>query len=268
MADPTLVMTLETFAIRVAEYLGIAKYNASTSVAELPDASTHDRDLVFRLVNDGYRRFVSANPRWNFLSPVISITTSAGDFDYDMPDNFTGSLADPFTFTSDGPGYERLWEVSEDQIREWQAINGDTWSTTPTHYAIRSKNSATPPRFEVLFWPTPDTAYELLARARLFPNALSSTTDKTVAGFQHDQAVLYAALAEAERQRMNMPNGPMERMFQEQLKVSMLMDREVATRNLGNYGPKCRTAPGRLYTGVDNYLRRNDDGTWSAFASF
>lgn len=57
--------------IRVADYLGIADRSGS-SLAVPTDAK--DLELVKRLVNDGYRRFLTDNEKWNFLVVPLAIT--------------------------------------------------------------------------------------------------------------------------------------------------------------------------------------------------
>jgi hypothetical protein len=268
MADPSIAMSLGDLAIRVGEYLGICAYNASTGVAELPAASTHDRDLLFRLVNDGYRRFLGANPHWHFLTPLFTITfdpTGVGAqcvnseaYRYYMPDGFTGSFVAPLTYDDDGP-MSKLDRVSEGVIRELRAAGDSTGD--PTMYAIRpvpqgTVPTSTSPKWEVIFWPTPNTAYTVTGRARVFPNKLSADTDKHVAGYQHDHVILAAGMAEAERQRRGV-TGQMEVQYREALSEAMRMDSESRPRKIGDYGDKTevggRNAGYRPYTGVDSY---------------
>jgi hypothetical protein len=268
MADPTIGMTLEDMAIRVGEYLGIAAYNASTGVAELPATSTHDRDLLFRLVNDGYRRFLSANPQWHFLTPLFDITfdpTGLGAqcvedeaWRYYMPDGFTGSFVNPFTYPEGGPAIS-MDRVSEGVIRELRA-SGDS-DGDPSMFAIRpieqtSTPLSTSPGWEVIFWPTPGTVYIVTARARIFPNKMTATTDKHAAGYQHDFVILAAAMAEAERQRKNIV-GQMEENYRIAIAEALKMDSDSRPRKIGDYGDKSETGgrvPGyRPYTGVDTY---------------
>jgi hypothetical protein len=68
MADPTLSMTFGDLIMRVAEFLGVADY--SGGAAAVP-TDAHDLDLCKRYVNDGYRKFINANPRWQFLTPTL-----------------------------------------------------------------------------------------------------------------------------------------------------------------------------------------------------
>jgi hypothetical protein len=74
MADPALGLTFTDLRIRVAEYLGIAYLGAAGDAAAQIPVDAHDLDLVGRIVNDGYRRFLGENPKWNFLNVPFAIT--------------------------------------------------------------------------------------------------------------------------------------------------------------------------------------------------
>jgi hypothetical protein len=73
MADPTLSMTFGDLVIRVAEYLGIADYSGGAAAAP---SDAHDLDLCKRYVNDGYRSFINSYQRWQFLTPLFTISLS------------------------------------------------------------------------------------------------------------------------------------------------------------------------------------------------
>lgn len=71
MSAPTLALTFQDLIIRVAEYLGMADYSGGT-IAVPADAG--DLERCKRIVNDGYRRFIGSNDKWQFLTPLFSIT--------------------------------------------------------------------------------------------------------------------------------------------------------------------------------------------------
>lgn len=71
MADSTLRITFQEMQRRVAEYLGIAPRSGGVSVVP---TNANDLALVKQLVNDGYRRFITDNEKWNFLNVPLSIT--------------------------------------------------------------------------------------------------------------------------------------------------------------------------------------------------
>src|SRR5262245_40097089 len=98
MADPTLRLTYTQLQTRVAEFLGIALLATSSAAAAPTD--THDLDLVKRLVNDGYRRFITENDRWNFLNVPFNlrfVEQSTGSITATGAGTFTvGALAGDF----------------------------------------------------------------------------------------------------------------------------------------------------------------------------
>ena len=254
MATPSLSLTFQDLIIRVAEYLGIAYYGPDgTEAAQLP-VDPHDLELCKRLVNDGYRRFLTGNPRWQFLTPTIQITFVPGQAEYDMPDGFYGSILMPWTYPPNGP-HLTISTVSEGAIREMQA-GGDV-SGDPAYVAFRPKavDAATDgARWQAIFWPTPAAEYTVTARARLFPDKLVDLTDRPVAGFQHDEAILAAALMEAERQRGD-GMGVQAQNYADALKRAMEQDKQAAPKRLGDYGDRSedRLRAQRPYTGVDTY---------------
>lgn len=74
MSDPTLKLDFQALQIRVAEYLGI-QADSGTGASVPTDAS--DLELVKRLVNDGYRRFLGERA-WNFLVVPLNLTFVTG----------------------------------------------------------------------------------------------------------------------------------------------------------------------------------------------
>lgn len=335
MADPTLSLTFGDLIIRVAEFLGMADY--SGGAAAVPSVA-HDLDLCKRYVNDGYRRFINANPRWQFLTPLITLTfaptvsgtatavgttttlkdatrteatgsfvgqiiwftggTGAGqtatlsayssvtqtftfgavavapdttttyevapatcvlgdNTRYYLPDGFYGSLIVPWTPPANG-GYPNVTVVNEEMIREMYA--GAASSGYPVYCGFRpapaigvTTNSK---RWEAVFWPKPSTAYTITSRARLYPDKLVNTTDRHIAGFEFDEVILAAALAEADRQR-NDTVGIHAQNYGDALAAALRIDKEAAPKRLGNYGDKSDDVrlPMRPYgfKGVDTY---------------
>lgn len=72
-SHPSSSFTFSDLRIRIAEYLSVAYYGtAGTGKAQEP-TSTHDLDMVDRVINDGYRRFLFAHD-WTFLNEVAELT--------------------------------------------------------------------------------------------------------------------------------------------------------------------------------------------------
>lgn len=357
MADPTLGLTFSDFQIRVAEFLGMAYYGSNGQGAAQVPINTQDLDLVTRLVNDGYRRFIGENPKWIFLNVPITITFNTAPFQslvtatgtnagsggtitwtdssiagvyadnfwagqggqithidtsldeflvtasvgatgaftgtvapnmpgevpqvsesyvlapypvvagqqwrYYMPDDFYGELLTPWTYNIGGPRLT-VTTVSEYEIRELRA--GANTTGTVSNCAFRPINTmATWPfgastggqRWEALFWPSPATTNTLTAIYKRFPQKLANATDRSVAGYQHDDTIMQAIIAEAERQRGDTA-GPREAGYQTALKRSLAVDARAAVSKVSGYGDRSedRVPFGRRpmsYYGVSTY---------------
>lgn len=345
MADPTLGLTYSDLRIRIAEFLGLAYYGAAGNQAAQLPVDAHDLDLVGRLANDGYRRFIGENPRWNFLNVPVAITfattpqagtvssgstttlvdsslaglfadntfngygmtithadtsvdevlvtgytgasgtftfaavsnqaPAVGDtytalpttvaspavagqtYRYYLPDDFDGVLLTPFTYNIGGPRLE-VKTVSEITIRELRAgANVSGTVSTAAYRPINTTAASTGRRWELLLWPSPASTNTITAIYKRFPQALVNTTDRSVAGFQHDDTILTACIAEAERQRGD-AIGPREQAYQVKLKKSLDLDARAYSVRATEFGDRSedRVAFGRRplsYYGVDTY---------------
>jgi hypothetical protein len=302
--------------IRVAEFLGFSYYGATGDGAAVAPSDAHDLDVVDRCINDGYRRFLSETPLWNFLIVPLSLTfetyysgpvasagaatlvatarTEADDFfngfsiqiltgtgagqvrtvsdfvslthtftvsvawttapdstsTYSVapatcvagenwrmyaPDDFDGVCLQPLTYRPAGPSL-RIDAIGEARIRELRA--GVIGTGNPVLFASRPINTGvttTSKRWELLFWPQPGTAQTVDTVYRRFPNKLSAGTDASVAGFQHDNTVLAAALAEAEVQRGS-DLGPRQKAYEMALERSRRLDQRAGARRISDYG--------------------------------
>jgi hypothetical protein len=255
MADPTLSLTFQDLIIRVAEFLGIAYRGAAGNTAADVPVDAYDLDLCKRMVNDGYRRFINANPKWNFLTPRFTLTFVAGQAEYDMPDGFAGSLLAPFTYPNTDSPAIAIGTTTEQMIRQWNSggvVSGDPQFVA--FFPIAATTTTNAARWKAIFWPTPSAVYVVTARARLYPDKLVNLTDRHICGFQHDEAVLAAVLAEAER-TVNDNIGNQAANFSAALAAAVRIDREAAPKRIGSYGDRSDDRMGwqRPFSGVDTY---------------
>ena len=261
--EPTLRLTFEDMILEVAESLGVNDVDGSTGVSVIP-TDAHDLEMVKRLVNHGYRRFYNAYAEWNWTNQPFSITfnpdgdgplnVDGANWRYLMPAGFHGNILTPFTYDNNS-GRLSINDTREDLIRQRYAVSED--AGYPSEWAIRPLGGDDRRRWEVIFWPQPTAADVVTARIRIYPNRLIELTDVPNAGQQFDEAILAAALAEAERRRDD-NQGIEEAKYGDAIKKAMLLDRSSAPRNLGDYGGG-KMSSGRAYTGVDTYT--NLDGT-------
>lgn len=243
----SLGLTYKDLRLRVAEFLGVADY--SSGPAALPTDS-HDLDLVGRVVNDGYRRFITEH-EWSFLYPLLEIQLQADRSGtgleratYDMPSDFAGLVNDTMTFQDVDRGVFKLHQVPEEDIRAANAMG--TVESTPHKFAFRPKSSvnhdtADDPRWEILFWPIPNLDGVVVGRYQRFPTSLDNDNDRPLGGTQHDQTVLQACLATAELMRDD-TQGVHEQRFQDQLGKSITRDRRSKPARILDYGPKPKGA--------------------------
>ena len=343
MADPSLGLTFQDYIIRVSEYMGTEYLGPlGNQAAQLP-VDAHDLDLAKRLVNDGYRRFVKANPKWNFLNLPTSLTfaptpttgqvttggtnsftdsalagvfadnalvgfgvtvthqdsstdeytvtantgatgaitlaavygpgetivigdsytmaaapvVSGQPWRYYMPDDFYGLLLTPWTYNIGGPRLT-INVVSEPEIRELRAGANTTGTVSACAFRpVPTTTASSGKRWEAIFWPQPAGQNTITATYKRFPQQLVNNTDRPISGFEHDDTILAAIIAEAERQRGD-ALGPREQAFQRALAESMKLDArsiEVKSRDFGDKSED-RVPFGRRplsYYGVDTY---------------
>lgn len=281
MVQPTLSLTFNDLVTRTAEHLGVAYYGSGANEVAQNPTDVHDLDMVKRIVNDGWRRFVNSNRRWNWMTPTFTVTldpdATAGSgvvsdatsdvpsaARYYLPDGFYGQMISWFTYPSDGPRIS-IENSSEDVIRSLYS-GASTTSGDPYVCAIRplSEENATSAsqinrKWEVIFFPQPGTAYTLTARCRIYPNQMVEDNDYHQAGFQHDEAVLWSCRVEAESQRNNRITASTAEAWQMAMQTSMQSDALSSPRRLGynadiseEYGSGRRQS--RWYTGADSYV--------------
>lgn len=278
MAAPSLGLTFLDLQVRVAEYLRVADYSGGTAAAP---TDAHDLDLVKRVINDGWRSFASALPDWQWMTPTFTIQfDAAGTTDrtvddsgfpanlrdasiprnarYYMPDGFYGHMLSYFTYEKDGP-LVSIDMVSENILRGNHAgaeAAGDPFlSAIRPLPALADLTDDANPRWEAVFYPAPESDDIVTARCRVFPQQLVNDTDRHAAGFQFDQAVLAACLAEAEKQREDDTSQEKQQQYQNALQQAVLTDRGSRARHMGYNGEWSDETPRarRIYTGVDTY---------------
>lgn len=148
---------------------------------------------------------------------------------YDLPDGFC-DLIGPFTFRPGTAGEVGggVQLVSEHQLR--QRRQASEWIGRPRLVAVRPKEHATVTvgqRFEAVFYPTPDAAYELEYRIRIAPDNLTMSGQYPPGGMQHSQMIVEACLAAAEQTVFNDATGPHGMLFLMALAASVGRDRKL-----------------------------------------
>lgn len=193
----------------LAEEVGLADYiraDADDNKAGIPE-DPHDLDAVKRAVNRGYDRFLRHSPRWTFLiRPVRIVTSAAGTGPYNVG-------GDPARYRL--PSYITArpmgnWRYIGDDTRRGEVINrehqaleralqaNDPATGEPLWGAVREYDSpdtiyGAGHAFQAIFYPIPDATYTLEADFRVRRHLLVDLHERTIAGPDHDRAILDCA---------------------------------------------------------------------------
>ncbi len=153
---------------------------------------------------------------------------------YTMPDAF-GGIDGPLTF-NEYTSSDVVKVTGESRVR---MLN--QWNTTtgrPQLCAVRWKysDSTAGHRAEMIFWPTPDSAYILYYRYLFLPDALDASNLYHLGGMAHSETLLESCLAVAEM-RKNDERGIHWARFLELLQTSIDYDlRSMSAESLGYMG--------------------------------
>lgn len=268
--QPTLALTFSEMCIRVAEYLGVAKYSGG---AALIPTDAHDLDLCKRLVNDGYRKFFTAQPEWNWLQPIHAITfdpdgsgsqcVDSTEWRYYMPEGFYGITTGKISY-QEAKGQAGIEWTTEAEIRRNYATAGDI-TGDPTLAAVRPiqvddnlVGGEDIPLWELIVYPKPGSADVITLTCKIFPNKMVVTSaENPNCGIAHHETVLAAALACAELHRDGAA-GPKADEYDQSLIRSIAIDRRRAPQKLGYCGDGSDHRRS-WFTGVDGYYDVDDN---------
>lgn len=225
MAESTLSVQYSDLTREVARFMGWNRDSASWT----SDQTTDFGDILKRGLLQFYYPPTDANePRheWSFLRVGGSLSLVAADYDYDLPDNFSGVIVDDSVTFSSGSTLSRLEKVDESTLRTMRA--SQPASGDPTSYCVRTKthDPTVGLRYEMLMYPTPDRALTLEYRYVVAPDVLTSTNKYPYGGAIHSQTILLSVLAEAERIMDDDAQGENRKQFLAQLAASIRLDRE------------------------------------------
>ncbi len=233
MAESSLSVGWPTLKIETGFYLG---YGRTIGGWEVPQAT-----LIETLVQSGVRRVyfppafteVIQPHRWSFLKPTTTIAITAGDRDYDLPDDF-GSLSGGLHYPAEENRME-IARVSVGRILELRSMRART--DTPIYAAIRYKSSdgSGGQRQEILFWPEPSSNWTLKYSYEAYSGELSDTYPYPLGGMQLAELYIESCLAVAE-QRVNREAGLHTQMFNALLKDAINRDSMRGPRIFGQMG--------------------------------
>jgi len=233
MAESTLSLQYEDFRRECAFLLG---WQRDPSLWDNTQ-STDFQDISERAQRQFYFP-PSGNPdqpvyEWSFLRKTGSITLAAADTDYDMPDDFGGTILDKsLSYSVDQIQPKKIPEQEIRQLQSRAAANG-----YPLYYAVRAKTHTptTGHRYEILLYPTPQAAHTgtLSFRYVAIPDTIGSSNIYPLGGAQYSEVLLASYLAAAEFKQDDDPNGPFQQKFKEMLTAAIRADENFKKNDRG-----------------------------------
>lgn len=225
MAESSLSITFSDLQSEVRRFAGW------DAVANWTSANTSDFGLILKA---GLRKFYfppaiepgQPSYEWSFLRVFTTLALTAADFNYTLPDDCSGIIVKESVTFALGISFQRLTKIDESDLRSQQA--SQSLSGRPTYFAVRpvAHAPATGHRYEMLLYPTPDSAYTLHYGYVVLPNTLDATNIYPYGGGLYSEVILAAVLSEAERLLDDDPNGPHQRKFLELLSAAIRLDKE------------------------------------------
>lgn len=226
--------------VGLATGLGVTKSYLKRMIGRLlefgpnPALWTHRQsEEVNTVLDTGLRKFYSPmvlpgeryGYEWSFLKPVYTLPLVADVNTYDLPEDFAFTDG-PLTHAPTAAAlYPSIPIVGENQIRYRQQQS--TASGRPCYAATRAKNP-TPSgvtRWEMLFWPTPDSSYDVTFRYQTNASTMPDDACLPHGGPPHAQTVIEACLSAAEQHR-GTKDGTHSQLFLENLIRSVSHDRK------------------------------------------
>lgn len=227
MAESALSITYSELRREVGRYLGWSRTDSSWSSVQNTDFA----DISKRALREFYFPAIDTehpNFEWSFLRLAGTITLATSDFDYTLPDGFSGLILDNSVTYASGQSRPPLLKISEADIRKLQS-NDSTVAGFPAYFAIRNVVHAptTGQRYEFLVYPTPSAAANLLTlgyRYVYLPEPISSTNIYPAGGALYSEAILAAHLSAAEIVMDTSLDGPHTQRFRTLLAQAMRAD--------------------------------------------
>jgi len=194
----SLELAFSDLYTKVAEFLGLGSSPTGTDL-------TLCKNLVYR----GYRKFLfplEMNPRtgirktyvWSFRRQQGTLITEGDKWIYELPTDYA-YIAGKLKFAA-GENYPNPEIRSESQIIGMRTADNTTGY--PRFYAIRAGKyyKDTGQTYEIILWPTADSAYTYLYPYVVNPPKPSADTDVFMGGVMASECILEHCLAVAETQ--------------------------------------------------------------------
>lgn len=210
MIDLESSMTFEQMILDLAERSGNAYYGANGDEALQLPADERTLQTLSDWINRGYRWFLQQDPHWTFCQTSVPFTCSPeGTGPYNVAAD-AGRMKLPHPLRSRPKSNPRFTSTTTRTtgiaVYTPEAVlalrQQDPTTGTPLFCAFRPipqadrKPGEHPNTWEMLLWPSPDSAYTLEADFRIVPYPMIEPSERHVAGADHDTTILAAAAYE------------------------------------------------------------------------
>jgi len=190
----TLQLTFSDVYKKVSEFLGLGSSPTGEDLTKV-------KDIVYR----GYRQFLfpihpvtGRGYIWSFRRKVGTLVTEAGKWVYELPEDFS-YFETKLTLIQDG-NYPNPEYTSVSRIYEKRTADNTT--SYPQYYGVRTGDyhPQTGQVYEIVFWPTPNAAYNYTYNYVFVPEKPANDDDVFIGGPEASECILEMALAVAEVQ--------------------------------------------------------------------
>jgi len=235
MAESTLSITFPILQREVAFYLGWPRVPSTWDNTQSQDWDDITRRAMrlFYFPPSGDEKPVY---EWTFLRKTGTVTLATADVDYDLPDDFGGTILDSSLYYAAGVQQRPPKKVEQHEIEQLQSM--DAQNGWPKYFAVRNKTHAptTGQRWEMIVYPTPQVNQDssvISFRYVGVPNEISNTNLYPVGGAQYSEVILSAHLAAAEFKNDDDPNGPMMQKFNDMMTSAIRNDQNQKSNDRG-----------------------------------
>ena len=176
--------------------------------------------------------------QWSFLNVFSEITLAAGQWQYDLPDDFGGMMGNLYYVRSDLVT-NAIMLINESRIYSLRQKYWDTITSYQPRYAavsVRKSDGGGVTGHTLLLYPNPDSAYTVKFQYYVRERSLRDDADIPLGGPEHAETVKASCLAAAEMQLDDIRGALWDR-FMDQLQASVDFDKKLMTPGNLGYNP-------------------------------
>ena len=213
MAESTLSYKYSDLRTAIARHLKFPASGWST------DQETDIDNCLKRGLNQFY---ITPGWTWSFLDIEATIATTDGQSEDTLEDNY-GSMIEGFSYSDTNQGVLQVQRVTTGDIRRRLALDDNEGA--PLFYCLEVVNvtATTGQRWQVRWYPTPDTAYTMYYKYKALGEVIDSANEYPLGGAPHAETILASCLSIAEKENRSNETR-MEQYYLQRLKASMDYD--------------------------------------------